>query len=145
MLRAGAPGGIILSGGELTVTVRGAGRGGPNQEYALALALAIDGAGEITALAADTDGTDGGSGARSDPAGAFVDSRTAARARAAGLNPAFFLAKQQLRRGFSKHAGRASRHRARPGPTSTTSARSSLQQNFDGNKNFRGIETICDE
>ena len=51
---------MILSGGELTVTIRGQGRGGPNQEYALALAIALDGAPGIAALAGDTDGTDGG-------------------------------------------------------------------------------------
>ena len=61
---------IILSGGELTVTLRGKGRGGPDQEYALALALALAEAQGIAALAADTDGTDGGSGAPEDPAGA---------------------------------------------------------------------------
>src|ERR1700694_5868264 len=49
----------ILSGGELTVTVRGQGRGGPNQEYALALALQLGGAPGIAALAGDTDGADG--------------------------------------------------------------------------------------
>ena len=43
-LREAAGASLFLSGGELTVTVRGNGRGGPNQEYALALALAIDGA-----------------------------------------------------------------------------------------------------
>ena len=83
---------VILSGGELTVTLRGKGRGGPNQEYALALAVHLDGAPGISALAADTDGTDGGSGRPDDPAGAFVDPTTAARARAAGLDPAAFLA-----------------------------------------------------
>jgi glycerate 2-kinase len=83
---------VILSGGELTVTLRGHGRGGPNQEYALALAMHLDGAPGIAALAADSDGTDGGSGRPDDPAGAFVDPTTAARARAAGLDPAAFLA-----------------------------------------------------
>jgi glycerate 2-kinase len=82
----------ILSGGELTVTIRGTGRGGPNQEYALALALALDGAPGIAALAGDTDGTDGGGGQADDPAGAFVDGTSAARARALGLDPAAFLA-----------------------------------------------------
>jgi glycerate 2-kinase len=82
----------ILSGGELTVTLRGNGRGGPNQEYALALAIHLDGAPGIAALAADTDGTDGGRGRADDPAGAFVDPATLARARAAGLDPAAFLA-----------------------------------------------------
>ena len=82
----------ILSGGELTVTLRGGGRGGPNQEYALALAIALDGAEGIAAMAADTDGTDGGRGRPDDPAGAFIDATTLARARAAGLDPAAFLA-----------------------------------------------------
>jgi glycerate 2-kinase len=82
---------ILLSGGELTVTVRGNGRGGPNQEYALALARALDGASGITALAADTDGTDGGEGSPADPAGAFADGATVARAAALGLNAATFL------------------------------------------------------
>lgn len=83
---------VILSGGELTVTLRGKGRGGPNQEYALALALSLDGASGIAALAADSDGTDGGSGRPDDPAGAFVDPTTLARARSVGLDPAAFLA-----------------------------------------------------
>lgn len=83
---------VLLSGGELTVTVRNGGRGGPNQEYALALAIALDGTQGIATLAADTDGTDGGSGAADDPAGAFADGATAARGRAFGLDPASFLA-----------------------------------------------------
>jgi len=82
----------ILSGGELTVTLKGGGRGGPNQEYALALAIHLGGAKGITALAADTDGTDGGRGQPDDPAGAFIDDTTLARAAAAGLDPAAFLA-----------------------------------------------------
>jgi hydroxypyruvate reductase len=81
----------ILSGGELTVTVRGHGHGGPNQEYALALAIALAGTPGIAALAADTDGTDGGSGQADDPAGAFIDASTLARALALGLDPAGFL------------------------------------------------------
>ena len=88
---------VILSGGELTVTLRGKGQGGPNQEYALALALHLDGARDIAAntiaaLAADTDGTDGGRGRPDDPAGAFIDETTVRRAKAAGLDPAAFLA-----------------------------------------------------
>jgi hydroxypyruvate reductase len=82
---------VFLSGGELTVTVRGIGSGGPNQEYALAVALAIEGRAAITALAADTDGADGGSGARGDPAGAFADATTVARGREKSLNAANFL------------------------------------------------------
>jgi hydroxypyruvate reductase len=83
---------VILSGGELTVTIRGQGRGGPNQEFALALGMALAGTSGIAALAADTDGTDGGAGSAEDPAGAFVDGTTAARARNLGLDPAAFLA-----------------------------------------------------
>lgn len=82
----------IVSGGELTVTLRGQGRGGPNQEYALALALALDGETGIVALSGDTDGTDGGGGEASDPAGAVVDPTTLARAKARGLSAAQSLA-----------------------------------------------------
>jgi hydroxypyruvate reductase len=82
----------ILSGGELTVTIRGKGRGGPNQEYALALALALNGAPGIAALAGDTDGTDGGGGTASDPAGARIGPDTLSHARKLGLDPAQFLA-----------------------------------------------------
>src|SRR6201999_2191955 len=60
----------IFSGGELTVTVRGNGHGGPNQEYALALADLLKDTRDIAALAGDTDGADGGAGHATDPAGA---------------------------------------------------------------------------
>jgi len=84
---------VILSGGELTVTLhKHGGQGGPNQEYALALAIALAGIRGISVLAADTDGTDGGAGSPADPAGAFCDGSTAARARALSLDPASFLA-----------------------------------------------------
>ncbi len=104
----------ILSGGELTVTLRGNGRGGPNQEYALALAIHLNGAPGIAALAADTDGTDGGGGSPNDPAGAFVDPTTLSRARAAGLDPAAFLADNNST-GFFNGIGDL----FRPGPTFT--------------------------
>ena len=83
---------LLLSGGELTVTIRGQGRGGPNQEYALALSVALAGHPGIGAVAADTDGTDGGAGKADDPAGAFLDETTLSRAKALGLDPARFLA-----------------------------------------------------
>jgi hydroxypyruvate reductase len=105
---------VILSGGELTVTIRGAGRGGPNQEYALALALALDGTQGIAALAGDTDGTDGGAGGADDPAGAFVDGCTAARARALGLDPAAFLAENDSTAFFAQLGDLLT-----PGPTFT--------------------------
>ena len=77
----------------MTVTIRGQGRGGPNQEYALALALALQGAPGIAALAGDTDGTDGGAGSAGRP-GRRRD-RPRPRwpgPRALGLDPAHFLA-----------------------------------------------------
>ena len=105
---------VVLSGGELTVTLRGGGRGGPNQEYALALAIHLQGAEGIAALAADTDGTDGGSGRPDDPAGAFVDETTLQRATAIGLDPAAFLADNDST-GFFNGIGDL----FRPGPTFT--------------------------
>lgn len=82
----------ILSGGEFTVTVRGNGAGGPNQEYAMGLAIALGGASGIAALAGDTDGIDGGGGNADDPAGAIVMPDTLARAAALNLNAAALLA-----------------------------------------------------
>jgi glycerate 2-kinase len=79
---------VLLSGGEATVTVRGQGRGGPNTEFILALALALGGQPQIYALAADTDGIDG----TEDNAGAFCDPATLARAAAAKLDLASHLA-----------------------------------------------------
>lgn len=77
----------LLSGGEPTVTLRGAGKGGRNQELALAAAIALEGVDGAVLLSAGTDGTDG----PTDAAGAVVDGTTAARARAAGLDPARHL------------------------------------------------------
>lgn len=74
LLRQAAPRTAFISGGELTVSVRGGGSGGPNQEYALALAMAMRGR-SFAALAADTDGIDGSS----DAAGAYVDGTTLMR------------------------------------------------------------------
>jgi hydroxypyruvate reductase len=105
---------VILSGGELTVTLRGGGQGGPNQEYALALAIHLEGTPGIAALAADSDGTDGGQGRPDDPAGAFIDQTTLARARANGLDPAAFLADNDST-GFFKGIGDL----FVPGPTFT--------------------------
>jgi glycerate 2-kinase len=104
----------IISGGELTVTLHGKGRGGPNQEYALALAANLDGAAQIYGLAADTDGTDGGGGQSDDPAGAFVDPGTLNRAHAQGQDAAAFLADNDST-GFFNGIGDL----FRPGPTFT--------------------------
>lgn len=81
----------ILSGGELTVTVRGNGRGGPNQEYALALAGLLRDTPDISALAADTDGADGGAGSATDPAGAIIDQNTFAKMKSLGLDAQAYL------------------------------------------------------
>jgi glycerate 2-kinase len=113
-LAAGGRRAVVLSGGELTVTIRGDGRGGPNQEYALALAIAIDGMAGVSALSGDTDGTDGGSGAPDDPAGAIVDATTVSRARALSLDPAAFLANNDST-GFFARLGDL----LTPGPTFT--------------------------
>lgn len=78
---------LLLSGGETTVTVRGPGIGGRNQELALAFALAVAGTSGITLLSAGTDGTDG----PTDAAGAVVDGTTVPRARKAGLEPQAFV------------------------------------------------------
>lgn len=104
----------IVSGGELTVTIRGNGRGGPNQEYALALAIALGGARGIVALAGDTDGTDGGAGSASDPAGALVDDSTLSRADELGLDPVAYLANNDST-GFFQRLGDL----LTPGPTFT--------------------------
>jgi hydroxypyruvate reductase len=113
-LRAQGKRGVILSGGELTVTMRGQGRGGPNQEYALALVGALAGMPKVAALAGDTDGTDGGGGAATDPAGAIVDGDSAARARALGLDPAAFLADNNSTEFFARMGDLLE-----PGPTYT--------------------------
>jgi len=113
-LRAQGKRAVILSGGELTVTIRGKGRGGPNQEYALALAIALAGMPGVGAMAADSDGTDGGNGLATDPAGAFCDGETTARAKALGLDPAAFLADNDST-GFFEALGDL----VAPGPTYT--------------------------
>ncbi len=77
----------LLAGGETTVTVRGTGKGGRNQELALAFALEIAGTEGITLLSAGTDGTDG----PTDAAGALVDGMTVPKARERGLEPSGFL------------------------------------------------------
>lgn len=73
----------VLSGGETTVTIKGSGLGGRNQEFALAGAFEISGLEKTVLLSAGTDGTDG----PTDAAGAIADHRTILRAKAMGLNP----------------------------------------------------------
>jgi glycerate 2-kinase len=92
----------ILSGGELTVTVRGNGRGGPNQEYALALAALLKDLPGVAALAGDTDGADGGAGSATDPAGAMIDASTFAKMKSLGLDPKAYLDNNDATAFFTK-------------------------------------------
>jgi glycerate 2-kinase len=78
---------VLLSGGETTVTVRGNGRGGRNTEFLLALAIALQGAPGVSAIACDTDGIDG----VDHNAGAFCLPDTLAKMRAAGVDPRALL------------------------------------------------------
>lgn len=82
-----APPACLISGGETTVTLAGNGKGGRNLEYALASAIGLEGLDGVVLLSAGTDGTDG----PTDAAGAIIDSRTTAKARAAGLDPGQYL------------------------------------------------------
>ena len=77
----------LLSGGETTVTIKGKGRGGRNQEFVLVSALAIDGEKHMVVLSGGTDGTDG----PTDAAGAIADGETVVRAREKGLDPLNYL------------------------------------------------------
>jgi hydroxypyruvate reductase len=113
-LRAAGKRAVIMSGGELTVTIRGQGRGGPNQEYALALAIGLAGMTGIAGIAGDTDGTDGGAGSASDPAGAYIDGTTVTRAKSLGLDPAAFLADNDSTEFFTRLGDLL-----QPGPTYT--------------------------
>ena len=89
LARRHAPG-VLISGGETTVATNAPrGTGGPNLEYLLALALALDGAPNVHAIACDTDGIDGSA----DAAGAFIGPDTLARARTARIDPQDMLAR----------------------------------------------------
>lgn len=92
---------VILSGGELTVTRRGDGVGGPNAEYALALALALDGAPGVFAIACDTDGVDGAA----EVAGATIGPDILDQARVAGIDPAAALAANDAHSFFAAVGG----------------------------------------
>ena len=97
----------VLSGGETTVTIRGTGLGGRNQEFVLAAAIALDGAGPVTVFSAGTDGTDG----PTDAAGAIADSTTVCeRARPASDAAAF--SREQRLLSFFRKGRRAGKNRA---------------------------------
>ncbi len=100
----------LISGGETTVTIRGEGLGGRNQEFALAAALSLDGLPGVVAFSGGTDGTDG----PTDAAGAIADGLTVQRARILGLNPADALAAND-----SYHFFEALGDLVKTGPTGT--------------------------
>ncbi len=100
----------LLMGGETTVTVRGPGRGGRNQELVLASALGLEGLSGVLVASLATDGTDG----PTDAAGAFADGTTLARARAQGMDPEQFLARNDAYPFFE-----ALQDLVRTGPTGT--------------------------
>lgn len=81
------PPACVISGGETTVTIRGKGLGGRNQEFVLASALDIQGLKDVVVLSGGTDGTDG----PTDAAGAIADVDTVRRAHELGLEPAAYL------------------------------------------------------
>lgn len=91
---------VLLSGGETTVTVRGNGRGGRNVEFLLSLALALQGADNIFAVAGDTDGVDG----QEEIAGAFIFPDTLERARAMGMQARDYLDSNNAHE-FFEHLG----------------------------------------
>jgi glycerate 2-kinase len=104
------PPACLVWGGETTVTVRGAGKGGRNQEQALAAALALDGIEGLTLMTLATDGSDG----PTDAAGGIVDGATAAAIRAGGVDPV-----RALDENDSYHALDAGRALLKTGPTGT--------------------------
>jgi hydroxypyruvate reductase len=104
------PPACVITGGETTVTLRGDGLGGRNQEFALAAALDIAGLEGVVVLSGGTDGTDGPTPA----AGALADGSTVARAQALGLSP-----QTCLRRNDSYHFFHALDDLLITGPTGT--------------------------
>jgi len=109
-MKPGDPSVLLLSGGELTVTRRGKGVGGPNAEFCLALALALQGAEGIHAIACDTDGVDGAA----EVAGAVVCPDTLQRATSLGVDASGALAENDAH-GFFGAIG----HQVVTGPTLT--------------------------
>ncbi len=100
----------VISGGETTVTIRGDGLGGRNQEFALAAAIDLAGANGVAVLSGGTDGSDG----PTDAAGAIADGQTIERASKLGLRAAEFLARNDSYRFFEATGGLI-----KTGPTNT--------------------------
>lgn len=89
---------VVLSGGETTVTVTGNGKGGPNTQFALALAIELQQEASVHAIACDTDGIDG----TESNAGAIIDPTTLSRAKSEGLDPDLYLADNNSFEFFSR-------------------------------------------
>lgn len=107
---------FLISGGETTVSVRGSGAGGRNQELALAFAIEMDGVRGVSLLSAATDGTDG----PTDAAGALVDGNTLALARSAGLDPLRYLDNNDSYSFFTQLDALTDAHsHFKPGPSGT--------------------------
>lgn len=104
------PPACVISGGETTVTLRGDGLGGRNQEFVLAAAIDLDGYAGVVVFSGGTDGTDG----PTDAAGAIADGKTLARAREKGLE-----ARRYLARNDSYHFFEAIGDLIKTGPTNT--------------------------
>ena len=128
-----SPPACLLSGGETTVTLKGNGKGGRNQEFTLASAIALEGLGPVVCLSAGTDGTDG----PTDAAGAILDSTTLARARAKELDATAYLADND-----SYHFFQTLGDLFITGPTITNvmDLRIALVGNRPGSKGSRGIQ-----
>ena len=88
----------LLSGGETTVTIRGSGKGGRNQEFSLAAAFGLSTIPNALVLSAGTDGSDG----PTEAAGAFADTSTLARSEALGMNASDYLTRNDSFRYFEK-------------------------------------------
>ena len=106
------PPACVISGGETTVTLRGNGLGGRNQEFVLAAAMDLAGIDGVVVLSGGTDGTDG----PTDAAGAIADGRSTSRAETLGLKAQSFLANNDSYRFFEPlqsrgQPGRDNRHR----------------------------------
>ena len=113
MMARGGTRTCFLSGGETTVTIRGTGLGGRNQEFVLAAAIALESTPKVTIFSGGTDGIDG----PTDAAGAIADASTLRRAAVLRLNPGQFLADNDSYHFFEKAGGLV-----KTGPTGTNVA-----------------------
>jgi hydroxypyruvate reductase len=88
----------VISGGETTVTIRGDGLGGRNQEFALAAAIEIDGLSDVLILSGGTDGTDG----PTEAAGALADGGSLSRGSGLGASAEDYLQRNDSYHYFEK-------------------------------------------